>query len=738
MGVSQSSLLSPVSNYIGKRRRILDSELDSNIPSCKKFCPEDTIYEQCFVKGVGHDIVVKILGREWKLHKESLVKSPYFASMFSGSWNESTKSEIEIKIPNPKITEKAINIVLGSLYHPNVSFEEEDIFSVVAAATLFQLDELVNRCEDILLKSISCENVLLYYEVAHQYSLQKVIKGSLSFLLINLVLFYPSKPQHLRSIDCDLMLHLISSPKLVTSSPLNVYRLLRLWLYLKLQSFEPTKLSTEELATTARNYFLQQPKSPSFLCSSQGAPYVPVFQSVELFPLISARSSIVEIQEDNILPQAWLTSVYEKVCPIVADMMHPTIHMARPMTFFENYAVNIRETYLNNHGVKWSTVLPREEICTPRNRSSWLTWTLHSYGLVTDWKFTGSSLKVMFTPNPLYEGNILSDNDIKYVPLFCRFTIYALGASHQELSSVSKSTTTILEKFRHEDLLTFCREDFPIDDDGVSLYILSLQVFVVHRVILYKLIRDKLCDHLEPPFSEQDEVNPTSLQVVVRRVVSNNLNLAVHLRDHDPPPNQYNVPPPIQFFNPSSPNPNLHNHSARIQLEEEHAENRDNEEEEDNRANENEDNRENNAEDNRDNDHEDSHNEESDANDSDVDVEGDYYYTDSSSDSSSDDSSDSSSSSSETHDQNRDHPRLPPTPPPFPAEIDPTVYHPSPSPSCLNGSRLLTSQPSGDKSTSDGKLATGQSCPESRRDDLDEDSVVRIVIPKNIHTDTCY
>lgn len=40
----------------------------------KKFCPEDTIYEQCFVKGVGHDIVVQILGREWKLHKESLIK----------------------------------------------------------------------------------------------------------------------------------------------------------------------------------------------------------------------------------------------------------------------------------------------------------------------------------------------------------------------------------------------------------------------------------------------------------------------------------------------------------------------------------------------------------------------------------------------------------------------------------------------------------------------------------------
>uniref|UniRef100_A0A8D8V4H6 Protein germ cell-less n=1 Tax=Cacopsylla melanoneura TaxID=428564 RepID=A0A8D8V4H6_9HEMI len=707
MGANQSSLLSPVSDYIRRKRRKLESESESNVPSPKKFCPEDTIYEQCFLKGVGHDIVVKIFDKEWKLHKESLIKSPYFASMFSGSWNESTKSEIEIKIPNPKITETSINIVLGSLYHPNVSFEEEDIFSVIAAATLFQLDELVNRCEDILLKSISCDNVLLYYEVAQQYSLQKVQKGSLSFLLINLVLFYISKPQHLRSIDCDLMQQLISSPKLVTSSPLNVYRVLRLWLYLKLQPTLPEqtdKLSSEELVATARNYFQHKPKSPSFLCSCQGAPFVKVFESIELFPLISARSSIVEIQEDNILPQSWLTSVYAKVCPIVADMMHPTIQMAKPMTFFENYAVHIRETQLNKHGVKWSTVLPRDEICTPRNRSSWLTWTLHSYGLVTDWKFTGSSLKVMFTPNSLYEGNIFSDNDIKYVPLYCRFTIYALGASHQELSSVSKSATSVLEKFRHEDLLSFCREDFPMDDEQVTLYILSLQVFVVHRVILYKLMRDNLCDRTTelPSCDQPDEVNPTSLQVVVRRVVTGRLNnVASLMNDADPvlppapPPNQREIEP------------------------------------QDNRQ---------------DNDEEDSHNE-----DSDVDVEGDYF-TDSSSGSSSsstddstdssDSSSSSSSSSSEPHDHNRVLPRLP-TPPRYPAEInDPApVYHPSPSPFIFNSPRFPSSASAQDTCPSDGKLATGQQgCAELRRggDDLDEDSLVRIVIPKNIHTDTCY
>lgn len=57
------------------------------------------------------------------------------------------------------------------------------------------------------------------------------------------------------------MQHLISSPKLVTSSPVDVYRILRLWLYLKVhpQSDDDLNLSSEELATAARNYFVQNP-----------------------------------------------------------------------------------------------------------------------------------------------------------------------------------------------------------------------------------------------------------------------------------------------------------------------------------------------------------------------------------------------------------------------------------------------------------------------------------------------
>lgn len=92
---------------------------------------------------------------------------------------------------------------------------------------------------------------------------------------------------------------------------------------------------------------------------------------------------------------------------------------------------------------------------------------------------------------------MLRGHKMSLFPALHRFTIDCLGSNHQQLSCISKSTTKLLEKFRHEDLFSFRREDF--GGESVSMYILSLQVFVVHRVILYKLMKEKLCDEFETP-----------------------------------------------------------------------------------------------------------------------------------------------------------------------------------------------------------------------------------------------
>lgn len=62
------------------------------------------IYKTFFVEEQNSDISVMALGKVWHLHKIYLCQSPYFASMFSGSWREREQNFIAIEIIDPKIT----------------------------------------------------------------------------------------------------------------------------------------------------------------------------------------------------------------------------------------------------------------------------------------------------------------------------------------------------------------------------------------------------------------------------------------------------------------------------------------------------------------------------------------------------------------------------------------------------------------------------------------------------------
>ncbi|TGZ45850.1 Protein germ cell-less [Temnothorax longispinosus] len=74
------------------------------------------IYKTLYQEEKGSDITVLILGRAWRLHKVYISQSPYFASMFSGSWREANEKVISVEITDPNITINSLSVVLGSLY----------------------------------------------------------------------------------------------------------------------------------------------------------------------------------------------------------------------------------------------------------------------------------------------------------------------------------------------------------------------------------------------------------------------------------------------------------------------------------------------------------------------------------------------------------------------------------------------------------------------------------------------
>ncbi len=47
--------------------------------------------------------------------------------------------------------------VFGSLYLDEVVIEPSSVVSVLATATLFQLDELINRCAEVMTETVNAE-----------------------------------------------------------------------------------------------------------------------------------------------------------------------------------------------------------------------------------------------------------------------------------------------------------------------------------------------------------------------------------------------------------------------------------------------------------------------------------------------------------------------------------------------------------------------------------------------------
>jgi len=57
---------------------------------------------------------------------------------------------IDLHIPDPKITQDALKIAFGSLYSHDVVILPSQVISVLAAASLIQLEGLMEQCSEVL------------------------------------------------------------------------------------------------------------------------------------------------------------------------------------------------------------------------------------------------------------------------------------------------------------------------------------------------------------------------------------------------------------------------------------------------------------------------------------------------------------------------------------------------------------------------------------------------------------
>lgn len=114
-----------------------------------------------------------------------------------------------------------------------IIIEPLGIISVLATATLFQLENIIEQCTEVMMETINPKTVVKYYNSACEYGVQKVKDETFKWLEVNLLSYYIDRPNKLRKFSSQLLTRLVSSPNLfVMQTEFSVYMLLRLWLYI--------------------------------------------------------------------------------------------------------------------------------------------------------------------------------------------------------------------------------------------------------------------------------------------------------------------------------------------------------------------------------------------------------------------------------------------------------------------------------------------------------------------------
>ncbi|CAH1155286.1 unnamed protein product [Phaedon cochleariae] len=315
--ISTQNIVSNVTGYVtGRKRKYCESEDEQvnkiidialHTPKRKKLVSTAKyIYQALFLEGKNSDVTVCALGQEFNLHRVYLCQSPYFASMFGGSWLETTQKYITIDIVDPLITVDSMRVVLGSLYNCEIMMNPLEIVPILATATMFQLDGLIDKCTEVMMETINPKTSLDYYNAACQYGDKKLEDSCFKWFLVNLMPYYFSHPlAELKTIPVSLMARLVSHPDLfVIQTEYSVYVMLKYWIYVLVfpDNGEPS-------IATVNEYFSTRKDKLAYLLTAEGRRFIPVFKGLRLQNLISHHLDVLLVLRDNIIPQIWLDPV---------------------------------------------------------------------------------------------------------------------------------------------------------------------------------------------------------------------------------------------------------------------------------------------------------------------------------------------------------------------------------------------------------------------------------------------
>ncbi|KAF5296198.1 hypothetical protein FQA39_LY12652 [Lamprigera yunnana] len=452
--INSKYIVDNVKQFVGNKRKRNESESEEQLnkvidlamhtPKRKKLVTTAKyIYQTLYEEGKNSDLTVKVLEHEFQLHRIYLCQSPYFASMFGGAWLEYDKKYVAIDIIDPQITVESLKIVFGSLYNDEITLNPTQIVSILATATMFQLDGIIDKCREVMIETINPKSAINYYNAACQYADKKLRETCMQWFLVNLMTFYYyGSLCYLRTIPISLMAKLVADSNLfVVQTEFSLYVMLKFWMYMHVHP----ELTSDPSIKDINSFYSTRGDDNSFLLTKDGEDFILAFQGLRIHNLISHHTDVDAVQRDNIIPRSWLNPAVLKQWKIMLKV-NQNEDKGPPTDIVD-------ELFL-------SKSLRCGRILNEKDRHMW-RWTGFHYGMdllmVTD----GSSLSIKRNHRPEFE-QLLSFQTIRR--LLIRVTVATLNEQRQILYQQTSGIKNVaLSKTEEISLMDFDKDiTFPL------------------------------------------------------------------------------------------------------------------------------------------------------------------------------------------------------------------------------------------------------------------------------------
>ncbi|KAM9744309.1 kelch-like protein 22 isoform 1-T1 [Menidia menidia] len=164
------------------------------------------------------DVVLVVEGRPIQAHRILLAACcDYFRGMFAGGLREMQQKEIPIH----GVSYVAMKKILDFIYTSELELDLECVHEVLIAATLVQLENVINFCCDFLYSWMDESNILEVHHLADLYGLQQ-LKDRIHFYILQNIQTL-SRADEYRQLPQDEVFRALSSDQLQVSSENEVY-----------------------------------------------------------------------------------------------------------------------------------------------------------------------------------------------------------------------------------------------------------------------------------------------------------------------------------------------------------------------------------------------------------------------------------------------------------------------------------------------------------------------------------